>query len=174
VDDLDRPDRIVFDLDPDPSLAWKDVRLAATQVRDRLADLRLPSWARLSGGKGMHVVVPLRPDADWQAVRLFCEAFAQSMANDQPDRYVATMSKAKREGKIFVDWLRNTRGATSIAAWSLRARPGAPAAMLVGWNELARIRKPDRYGIADAATRQWPEEIRQAIAAAPSLPRRAH
>ncbi|GAB3093669.1 non-homologous end-joining DNA ligase [Lysobacter terrae] len=170
IAELERPDRMVFDLDPDPTIAWKDVRRAAIELRDRLAARGLPSFPRLSGGKGVHVVAPLQARADWDEVRRFCEEFAAALASEQPERYVATMSKAKRSGRIFIDWLRNTRGATSIAAWSLRARAGAPAAMLLSWDELARIRRPDRYSIADAAAREFPAETAALIASAPPLP----
>jgi bifunctional non-homologous end joining protein LigD len=170
VADLERPDRMVFDLDPDPALAWKDVRRAAVEIRDRLANAGLPSYPRLTGGKGVHVVVPLRPHAGWDQVRNYCEALAGDLARAAPDRYVATMSKAKREGRIFIDWLRNGRGATSVAAWSLRARPGAPAAMLLTWDELTRIRRPDGFSIANAAKRDIPEDVAQLIAGAPVLP----
>jgi bifunctional non-homologous end joining protein LigD len=171
VDDLERPDRMVFDLDPDPSVGWAEVRRAAIEVRDGLAELGLPSYPRLSGGKGMHVVVPLARDARWDDIRRFCEAFATTLAQRQPRRYVATASKAKRSGRIFIDWLRNGRGATSIAAWSLRARPGAPAAVLLEWDELSRVRQPDRYSIADAAGRPFPASTAELIASAPKLPR---
>lgn len=167
--DLERPDRMVFDLDPDPSIEWKDIRKAAREVRDRLERAGLPSFPRLSGGKGVHVVVPLRADAGWDDVRDFCETFANAMALEQPERYVATMSKAKRQGRIFIDWLRNGRGATSIAGWSLRARAGAPAAILLTWDELARVRDPARYTIASAAKRHIPDEVTRLIEAAPVL-----
>lgn len=171
VKTLELPDRMIFDLDPDPSVAWTEVRRAAIELGERLAKLGLPSYPRLSGGKGVHVVVPLKPKADWDQVRQFCEAFANAVASEHPDRYVATMSKAKREGKIFIDWLRNSRGATSIAAWSLRARPGAPCAALVTWDELSRLRTPDRYTLADAGTRQIPPATAALIAEAPPLPK---
>lgn len=170
VNDLEHPDRLVFDLDPDPALGWKEVRRAARDVRDRLAQAGLPSYPRLTGGKGMHVVVPLTAAADWNEARGFCEAFAMSMARQQPERYVATMSKAKREGRIFIDWLRNSRGATSVAAWSLRARPGAPAAVLLTWEALARVERPDHFSFASAASRQVPAPVLQLIRRAPRLP----
>ena len=168
--DLEHPDRMIFDLDPDPSITWKDIKAAARDMRDQLAELGLPSYPRLSGGKGVHVVVPLAPHAGWDQVRAFCESFATAMVQRKPDRYVATMSKAKREGRIFIDWLRNGRGATSIAGWSLRARAGAPAAILLTWEELARIRKPDRYTVRDAAKQHIPESTLKLIRDAPRLP----
>ncbi|MHB8912878.1 MAG: non-homologous end-joining DNA ligase LigD [Lysobacter sp.] len=128
------------------------------------------AYPRLSGGKGVHVVVPIQPDADWAQVRHFCEAFAHAMVQHNPARYVATMSKAKREGRIFIDWLRNGRGATAIASWSLRARPGAPAAMPLTWEAFARVRRPDRYTLKDAAERELPAFIATMIDKVPPLP----
>jgi bifunctional non-homologous end joining protein LigD len=108
---------------------------------------------RLSGGKGVHVVVPLRPKADWEQAKAFCEAFARAMAERAPDRYVATMSKAKRGGVIFIDWLRNTRGATSVCSWSLRARDSAGVAVPLRWDELARISAADAFPMGKALAR---------------------
>lgn len=149
----DRPDRLVFDLDPAPGVAWKDVIAAAREVRARLAEAGLQAYARLSGGKGVHVVVPVARGPDWSEAKAFCAAFAEAMAASQPGRYVATMSKSRREGRIFIDWLRNTRGATSVASWSLRARPGAPVAMPVGWDELGRTRGGNHFNLASALRR---------------------
>lgn len=151
--DIEKPDRVIFDLDPDPGIDWKTVKASARELRDRLGELGLQSFPRLTGGKGVHVVVPIAPRYPWPQARAFCEAFADTLATQHPDRYVATMSKAKREGRIFIDWLRNGRGATAIASWSLRARPGAPVAMPVTWEELARVRAPDRYTLRNALER---------------------
>jgi bifunctional non-homologous end joining protein LigD len=170
VETLEQPDRLVFDLDPDPTIGWAQVRRAAMDVRDALATLGLGSWPRLTGGKGVHVVVPLKPSADWDAAREFCGTFASAMAMREPGRFVATMSKAKRSGRIFIDWLRNARGATSVAGWSLRARAGAPAAVVVTWDELARVRRPDRYTLKDAAARPVPDVVAELVARAPALP----
>ncbi|MEG2802828.1 DNA ligase D [Stenotrophomonas sp.] len=153
VADPEHPDRLVFDLDPGEGVSWPEVKRAARDVRDRLLETGLRSFVRLSGGKGLHVVVPLQPKADWAQAKDFCEAFAQAMAEHAPDRYVATMSKAKRTGVIFIDWLRNTRGATSVCSWSLRARPGAGVAVPLRWEELARIRAPDAFPLAKALQR---------------------
>lgn len=170
IETLEQPDRMVFDLDPDPSIGWPAIRAAAKDVRDRLLEVGLQSFPKLSGGKGVHVVVPLEPDADWETVRRFCDAFAETMARQAPERYVATMSKAQRKGRIFVDWLRNGRGATSVASWSLRAREGAPVAVPVTWAELSRVRSPARYTLRDAAKRGMPDEALRIIAAARPLP----
>lgn len=122
VDDPEHPDRLVFDLDPGEGVAWTQVVAAAREIRSKLRAAGLESAVRLSGGKGLHVVVPIVPQASWDQARDFCEAFAQALATQAPERYVATMSKAKRHGVIFVDWLRNGRGNTSVCSWSLRAR----------------------------------------------------
>jgi len=151
----DRPERLIFDLDPDEGLSFASVREAAVDVRDRLADLGLHSWAMLSGGKGVHVVVPLRRTASWQTAKLFAELLARLCVAAHPDRYVATMSKAARKGKIFIDWLRNERGATAIAPFSVRARPGAPVAVPVAWDELQRTDRADAFDIHAARERTW-------------------
>ncbi len=154
-DRLDRPDRMVFDLDPDEAVDFADVAAAARDIRDRLEALDLPSWPLLTGGKGVHIVVPLRRIAEWETVKLFSRIFATHLAEVQPDRFTATMSKANRRGRIFIDWLRNERGATAIAPFSLRARPGAPAAVPVGWDELRSIRKADAFPLESALERGW-------------------
>ena len=136
-----------------PGIDWNTIKASARELRDRLGEIGLQSFPRLTGGKGVHVVVPIAPKMAWPQARAFCEAFADTLATQAPERYVATMSKAKREGRIFIDWLRNGRGATAIASWSLRARPGAPVAMPVTWEELARTRTPDKYRIGNALER---------------------
>ncbi|AWH27467.1 MULTISPECIES: DNA ligase D [Stenotrophomonas] len=153
VDDPEHPDRLVFDLDPGDGVSWAQVKTGARDVRDRLLQVGLQSFVRLSGGKGVHVVVPLQPKADWEQAKAFCEAFAQAMALEQPERYVATMSKAKRSGVIFIDWLRNTRGATSVCSWSLRARDSAGVAVPLRWDELARVSAADAFPMAKALAR---------------------
>ncbi|MEN5271974.1 DNA ligase D [Stenotrophomonas lactitubi] len=153
VADPEHPDRLVFDLDPGEGVSWADVKRGARDVRDRLQETGLQSFVRLSGGKGVHVVVPLLPKADWEDAKAFCEAFAQAMAEQAPDRYVATMSKAKRNGVIFIDWLRNTRGATSVCSWSLRARESAGVAVPLRWEELARVSAADAFSMDKALAR---------------------
>ncbi len=153
VDDPEHPDRLVFDLDPGEGVTWAAIKAAARDVRDRLQEIGLESFVRLSGGKGIHVVVPLTPKADWAQAKDFCESFAQAMAEHAPDRYVATMSKAKRTGVIFIDWLRNARGATSVCSWSLRARPSAGVAVPLRWEELGRITAADAFPLPKALQR---------------------
>ncbi|MGH8028686.1 MAG: DNA polymerase domain-containing protein, partial [Arenimonas sp.] len=150
---IEKPDRLVFDLDPDPGTEWKRILAAARDVRARLGDVGLESFVRLSGGKGLHVVVPLLPEADWDQAKRFSEAFAQAMVAHRPDEYVATMSKARRVGRIFIDWLRNGRGATSVTSWSLRARPGAPVAVPLRWDELGRTTGGNQFDLAEAMKR---------------------
>ncbi|WP_375380483.1 DNA ligase D [uncultured Sphingomonas sp.] len=150
VDPLEKPDRMVFDLDPDEGLGFEETKKAAEYLRDRLADLGLASFPMLSGGKGIHVVVPLTAGADWPQVRDFAERFARALAQAEPDRFVAVMTKAKRVGRIFIDYLRNGRGSTAIMPFSARARPGAPVAAPVSWSELKDIDTAARWSIRDA------------------------
>ncbi len=149
---VEKPDRMIFDLDPDEGLDFADCRKAAQQIRGQLADLGLVSFAMLSGGKGVHVVVPLKPDHDWDAHKDFAHRFAEAMSQAQPERYVATMSKAKRKGRIFIDWLRNQRGSTAVLPYSARARAGAPVAVPIDWGELDDMKNAHPFSIGDAAT----------------------
>lgn len=143
----ERPDRIVIDLDPGDGIEWSDLVTAAEDVRDRLRDAGLAAFAKTSGGKGLHVVAPLTPKADWPVVKTFCRDFARKMASDQPDRYVATITKSKRRGKILIDYLRNQRGATAVVAYSTRARPGAQVSAPLTWDELAAGAKPADFTV---------------------------
>lgn len=148
---LEQPDRMVFDLDPDEELGFDVVKKAAEDIKNQLAEIGLVSFAMLSGGKGVHVVVPLKPQAEWPAVKDFAERFARALAEAEPERYVANMSKAKRKGRIFLDYLRNQRGSTAVLPYVARARSGAPVAAPVTWAELRDIDSAHRWGVRDAA-----------------------
>ncbi|AZI36313.1 putative DNA ligase [Caenibius tardaugens NBRC 16725] len=149
--DVEHPDRMIFDLDPDEGLDFAEVKRAARQIRQHLADLGLVSFAMLSGGKGVHVVLPLTPGHDWAVHKDFAKRFAEALSIAEPERFTATMSKAKRKGRIFIDWLRNQRGGTAILPYSARARTGAPIAVPVGWDELKDIETANSFSIRDAA-----------------------
>jgi len=149
--DVEHPERMIFDLDPDETLDFTEVTRAARDIHQRLADIGLVSFAMLSGGKGVHVVVPLTPGHDWETHKDFSHRFAEAMSLAEPDRFVATMSKAKRKGRIFIDYLRNQRGGTAILPYSARARAGAPVAVPIGWAELESAKDAHPFSISDAA-----------------------
>lgn len=153
ADKPDLPDRLIFDLDPAEGVAWKAVVAGARSIRDHLAEKGLESFVRTSGGKGLHVVAPFRRGPSWDTLKTFCEGVADALVSDHPSLYIAQASKAKREGLIFIDWLRNTRGATSVTGWSLRARPGAPVAMPVRWDEIARLKSGAAFDLVKALKR---------------------
>lgn len=152
-DRLDRPDRLVFDLDPDEGLAFEEVKRAAREMGDLMRRLGLSCAPMVTGGKGVHVVVPLRRVAGWETLRGFAQAVAQGFERRAPDRYTATMSKARREGRVFIDWLRNDTAATAISPYSLRARPMAPVAVPVEWEELDRLDRADGFDVEAAMAR---------------------
>ena len=147
---VEKPDRMVFDLDPDEGLDFADVQEAAMDLRKHLADIGLTSFAMVTGGKGVHVVVPLTPGHSWDDHKSFAERFAKALAQAEPERFTATMSKEKRKGRIFIDWLRNQRGSTAVMPYSARARENAPVAAPVAWNELAKMKDARGFTIADA------------------------
>jgi len=149
----DEADRLVFDLDPGPNVAWKRMVAAARLVRKLLSQVGLESFLRTTGGKGLHIVVPLNPGCPWPQAKDFAHAFAESLAQAHPLEFVANASKAKRGGKIYVDYLRNSRGATSVASYSLRARPGAPVAVPLRWSELGKLRSGHDFDIKSAPRR---------------------
>jgi bifunctional non-homologous end joining protein LigD len=153
ADKPDQPDRLIFDIDPAEGVEWKAVVACARDIRERLGVVGLESFVRSSGGKGLHVVAPFQRGPSWNAVKAFCERVADAMVADAPGRYIAQASKAKREGLIFIDWLRNTRGATSVTGWSLRARAGAPVAMPLGWDEIARLKTGAAFDLTKALKR---------------------
>lgn len=140
---LDKPDRMIFDLDPDPSVSLKQLIDGAHEVRQRMEELGLVTFLKTTGGKGLHVVVPMTPHYNFLAIKAFARAIAESMASDSPTKYIATMSKAKRAGKIFIDYLRNDVTSTAVAPYSARARDGAPVSTPLAWQELtANLKLP--------------------------------
>ncbi len=147
VERPDRPDRIIFDLDPAEGLDFGDVVRAALEVRERLDGLGLESFVKTTGGKGLHVVVPIEPDADWKSVKGFAKSVSERMAADAPDRYLTKISKAERVGRIFIDYLRNDPTSTAVAPYSTRSRPGAPVALPLEWDELSDSLAPAEFTI---------------------------
>ncbi len=152
-DKLERPDRIVLDLDPDPAVEWPSVIEGAQLLRTLLDELNLASFVKTTGGKGLHIAVPLQRVHTWDEVKTFSKALADHLARMIPDRFLANMSKRKRKGKIFVDYLRNARGATAVAAFSTRARPGAPLSVPLAWDELSVDIRSDHYMLANLPDR---------------------
>lgn len=143
VDSLEAPDRLVFDLDPDEGLGFDAVKAAAVKLRGLLADMGLVTFPLLSGGKGLHVVVPLDATAEWPAVKDFANRFSRALATAEPEYFTANIRKVERKGRIFLDWLRNQRGATAIMPYSARARPGATVAAPIAWEELDGMKGGD-------------------------------
>jgi bifunctional non-homologous end joining protein LigD len=148
TDDLEKPDLVVFDLDPDAGLKWDRVVEAALALRDKLDAIGMKSWLKTTGGKGLHVVVPIVRRGDWDSVRGFSLAVVESLARDDPSAYTLDALKVRRKDRIFLDYLRNGRGATAIAAYSTRARPGAPIAMPISWEDLEKGVDPSKFTVA--------------------------
>ncbi|MEX2118960.1 MAG: DNA ligase D [Pirellulales bacterium] len=174
-DDLEHPDRLIFDLDPDPAVSWPRVIDAAFELRDFLNTLGLASFVKTTGGKGLHVVVPIQRRHEWPDVKTFAKAVAEHVAGRAPKEYIATMSKAARRGKIYIDYLRNERGATAVAAYSTRARSGAPISTPLGWDELTAAIRSDHFNVENLPDRlaslqrdPWEDlfNLRQSITAA--------
>jgi len=153
VADWERPDIIILDLDPGEDVPWPAVLDAAQEVRQRLVDAGLNPFVKTSGGKGLHVVAPLKPSAEWPEVKAFTKSLAEAMASDSPDRFVATISKSKRRGKILVDYLRNQRGSTAVAPYSTRARPGAAVSTPINWEELDPGIGPAHFTVSNLPAR---------------------
>jgi bifunctional non-homologous end joining protein LigD len=147
--EVELPDRMVIDLDPDPRLPFGQVRDAAFQVRRSFEAIGLESFAMLSGGKGIHVIVPLQPVARWEEVRDFAKTFCSGLAEAAPQSFTVALPKPERRGRIFLDFLRNQRTATAIQPYSARARAGMPVATPVEWNELPGIESADAFSVAD-------------------------
>ncbi|PBB83720.1 DNA ligase D [Mesorhizobium sp. WSM3876] len=150
IEDVEKADRLVFDLDPDEGLDFEAVRAAAFQFRDILKSLGLTTFPMLTGGKGVHVIAPLTPRAEWPEVKDFASRLAQAVAQSDPAHFTAVLSKARRKGRIFVDYLRNQRGATAIMPYSARSRPRAPVAAPITWAEMKTIDAPSHFHVGDA------------------------
>src|SRR4030095_12738682 len=147
---LEHPDRLVFDLDPDVGLDFNKVKAAAVRLRALLADLGLVTFPMLTGGKGIHVIASLDAKADWPKVKSFAERFSRAIAEAEPDMFTANIRKNQRKGRIFLDWLRNQRGATAVMPYSARAREGAPVAAPIAWEELDDFDSGPAFSIRDA------------------------
>ena len=177
ADKVERPDMMVFDLDPDPHVEWDRVALAAFDVRRRLSELGFTSFVKTTGGKGLHVVVPVEPTAAWKEVKSFARGLSAEMAADAPDKYLTKVSKAERVGRIFIDYLRNDPTSTAVAPYSTRSRAGAPVATPLRWDELGPKLDPKAFTIRTVPARlsrqradPWAEmlTLRQRL---PDLPR---
>lgn len=151
--DIENPDTLVFDLDPDPAVPWRELADAARLVRDLLSSAGLSSFVKTTGGKGLHVVAPIKPEHDWERVRVFCRRVAENAAGEAPDRLTVDMSKAKRTGRIYIDYVRNNRGATAIAPYSTRAKERATVAVPLRWSELSGRIRPDTHTVRTVSNR---------------------
>lgn len=176
VRNLERVDQLVMDLDPAPDVPWKRVIEAALELRRILDTLKLRCFVRTTGSKGLHVVAPVRPGASWTAGRAFARGLAEHLARERPQQYLAVAGKAERQGKIFVDYLRNGRGSTAVCSYSLRNRPRAPVATPLSWEELPRVRAADQFSFDNIRRRlarlpadPWTEfaTVRQSLPAPP-------
>jgi bifunctional non-homologous end joining protein LigD len=152
-DRIERPDRMIFDLDPGPDLSWKRLVEAAAHTRVLLHELGLTSFAKTTGGKGLHVVVPIERRAEWNQVKTFAEGVAKALARRDPTLFTASMAKAARAGRVYVDYVRNARGQTAVAAYSTRARPGAPVSVPLRWDELLAEGAADRWTVRNLPRR---------------------
>jgi len=153
---LEQPDRIILDLDPDESINWETLASSALEVRRRLKALKLESFVKSTGGKGLHVVTPIRPEHSWLEVKQFVHDFALAMEKDSPSLFLTRMTKAARKGKIYLDYLRNERGSTAVAPYSPRARAGLPVAMPLSWSELKAPQFP-HFTVSDFP--QWKKRL---------------
>jgi bifunctional non-homologous end joining protein LigD len=154
AEDLEHPDWVVFDLDPDPALPWRTMLEATQMLKVVLDELGLASYPKTSGGKGMHIIVPLTHKQNWEEVKAFSKSVAKHMARVLPSRFSAVSGPKNRVGKIFVDYLRNSKGATSVAAFSARARPGMGVSMPVAWEEVTSLKGADQWNMQSAVARQ--------------------
>jgi bifunctional non-homologous end joining protein LigD len=153
IETVEYPDQLCFDLDPDPALPFARVAEGARVMRGLLGGLGLKSFLKTTGGKGLHVVAPIEPTRSWDEVKTFAKALAEAIVVADPEHYIANMRLKKREGKIFVDYLRNGRGATYVTAYSTRRRPGAPVSAPLRWEELSPRLRADQYTVGNMRRR---------------------
>jgi bifunctional non-homologous end joining protein LigD len=153
IHDIERPDRLILDLDPGEGVEWSRVIEGARAARERLKAAGLESFVKTTGGKGLHVVAPLAPRAPWAEALAFTRTIAEAMAADEPERYTTTSVKQEREGRIFIDYLRNNREASAVAPYSTRSRPGAPVATPIAWDELSAGLKPNGFTVLNLPDR---------------------
>lgn len=156
-DSLEKPDRIVFDIDPDVAIKWRVIADTAIEFRERLKKMGLESFLKSTGGKGLHVVIPIQPEHEWPAVKEFAHRLVLNLESERPSLYITKMSKASRKNRIYLDYLRNDRGATAVAAYSPRARSGLPVAMPLQWRELENQSAPV-FHVSDFS--QWNSRLR--------------
>lgn len=153
INNIEKPDLITFDLDPDPNVEWKKTIETAFLIKENLEKIKLISFVKTTGGKGLHVVVPIKPQYGWNEIEIFAHTFVSYLVSLNPNLYIANMNKAKRKGKIFIDYLRNHRGATAIAPYSTRAKENAPVSIPLSWDELSNKVKSDTFNINNVITR---------------------
>jgi len=154
VDDIERPDQLIFDLDPDVGLGWERIVEAAFDLKRLFDELGLAAFPKTTGGKGLHIVLPIKPELEWEEAKSFCKAIADAFAAAQPERYTAVMAKRARRGRLFIDYLRNGRGSTAVGAFSTRARPGAPVSAPLSWAEVEDGVRSDAFTV-----RTMPERL---------------
>ena len=153
ADRLDEPDRLIFDLDPGEDVPWSAVIAAAREVRGRLDALGLKSFVKTTGGKGLHVMLPIAPGAGWDEAKAFTKSIAEGMAKAAPDRYVATLAKKARHGRILIDYLRNDRGSTAVGAYSTRGFAQATVSTPLTWDELSERIRSDHFTVGNLRNR---------------------
>jgi bifunctional non-homologous end joining protein LigD len=166
VDNIEQADRIIFDIDPDEGLDFSATKLAAVDIRDKLSDLGLKAYPMVTGGKGVHVIAALKPSLEWPDVKAFCKGFADTLAASEPDRFTSNIRKAKRTGRMFVDYLRNERGQTAVCPFSTRAKASVACAVPVGWDELKTLEAASAFSLPEAAAHAqlkdpWPDYFEQ-------------
>jgi bifunctional non-homologous end joining protein LigD len=158
-DSVEKAERIIFDIDPDEGLGFEHVKQAAKDIRDILSALDLKAYPMATGGKGIHVICHIGRRTEWPETKAFCRGFSKTLERNEPDRFVAELSKAKRKGRMFVDYLRNERGQTAVAPFSTRARKGCPVAVPISWDELEKLDRANGFSLKDAITRAGDKKL---------------